>query len=96
MQVNIRYSGARHQLGKAARGKEDRVQGSRTVREGVCVEQRGRRKEVVGGGTGSDRSSQRQDTGVTHARGPDTSRDIKITPWRNPWKTKEEEATAGG
>ena len=54
----------------------------------------------VGGGTGSDRSSQRQDTGVTHARGPDTSRDIKIIPWRNPWKTKEDggkqEANAGG
>ena len=38
VQVNIRYSGARHQLGEAANGKQDRVQGSRTVREGVCVE----------------------------------------------------------
>ena len=55
---------------------------------------------MVGGGTGSDRSSQRQDTGATHARGRDTSRDIKIIPWRNPWKTKEDggkqEANAGG
>jgi hypothetical protein len=100
VQVNTRYSGARHQLGKATRGKEDRVQGSRTVQEGVCVEQRGRRKEVVGGGTGSDRSSQRQDAGVTQARGPDTSRNVKIIPWRNLWKTKEDggkqEATADG
>ena len=78
------------QHSQAARGKEDRAHRSWTVREGVSVEQRGRRNEVVGGGTGTDCSLQRQDAGVTQARDLDMSRASKIITGRLLWKPKEE------
>jgi hypothetical protein len=77
------------QLGKAVRVRENRAH-KRTVREGARAEQRGWRNEVVGEGTGTECSSERQDAGVTQARGLHRSRASKIIPGRLPGKSREE------
>ena len=85
---------------QVARGQKDREYGSRMVREGATVNQRGRRKEVVGGGTGSDCNAQRQDSEGTQGKGLNATRDSRIIPRRSLWKRAEDgekqEAATGG
>ena len=55
---------------------------------------------MVGGGTGSDCTSQRQDSAGTQGKGLSTTRDSRIIPRRKPWKRVEDgekqEATTDG